>query len=36
MSLWIYMGIAQDHSLTPVHAHLNLLGWVTMFLTGLY
>ena len=36
MSLGIYMGIAQDHSLMPVHAHLNLIGWVTMFLMGLY
>ena len=36
MSLGIYMGLAKDHSLTPVHAHLNLLGWVTMFLMGLY
>jgi hypothetical protein len=36
MSLGIYMGIAQDHALTPVHVHLNLLGWVGMFLAGLY
>jgi hypothetical protein len=36
MSLGIYMALAQDHSLMPVHAHLNLLGWVTMFLMGLY
>jgi hypothetical protein len=36
MSLGIYMGMAQDFSLTPVHAHLNLLGWVTMVLYGLY
>ena len=36
MSLGIYMGLAQDHSLMPVHAHLNLIGWVTMFLMGLY
>jgi hypothetical protein len=36
MSLGIYMGIAQDHTLTPVHAHLNLLGWVSMFIAGLY
>jgi hypothetical protein len=36
MSLGIYMGLAHDHSLMPVHAHLNLLGWVTMFLMGLY
>ncbi len=36
MSLGIYMGIAHDHTLTPVHAHLNLIGWVTLFLFGLY
>jgi hypothetical protein len=36
MSLGIYMGMAHDHSLMPVHAHLNLIGWVTMFLMGLY
>ncbi len=36
MSLGIFMGIAHDFSLTPVHAHLNLLGWVTMALYGLY
>lgn len=36
MSLGIYMGIAKDHALTPVHAHANLLGWVGMFLFGLF
>lgn len=36
MSLGIFMGIAHDFSLTPVHAHINLLGWVTMALYGLY
>jgi hypothetical protein len=36
MSLGIFMGISQDFSLTPAHAHLNLLGWVTMSLYGLY
>lgn len=36
MSLGLYMGIAEDHSLSPAHAHLNLLGWVTMMLYGLY
>ena len=36
MSLGIYMGIAQDHTLAPVHVHLNLLGWVSLFLFGLY
>ena len=36
MALGIYMGVAQDHSLTPVHAHINLVGWVSMFLAGLF
>lgn len=36
MGLGISMGMAKDFSLTPVHAHLNLLGWVTMALYGLY
>ncbi len=34
--LGILMGLTEDHSLAPVHAHLNLLGWVTMTLYGLY
>ncbi|MGL5008578.1 MAG: hypothetical protein ACRC6I_01745 [Paracoccaceae bacterium] len=36
MALGIHMGIAQDFTLAPAHAHLNLLGWVTMTLYGLY
>lgn len=36
MMLGIQMGIAQDFTLAPAHAHLNLLGWVTMALYGLY
>jgi hypothetical protein len=36
MTLGIHMGIAQDFTLAPAHAHLNLLGWVTMTLYGLY
>lgn len=36
MSLGIYMGLSQDFTLAPAHAHLNLLGWVTMALYGLY
>lgn len=31
----IYMGMAQDFMLSPVHAHLNLLGWVTLVVYGL-
>ena len=35
--LWgIVMGISQDHSTMPAHAHLNLLGWVSLFLFGIY
>ncbi len=30
------MGISQDHSTMPAHAHLNLLGWVSLFLFGIY
>lgn len=36
MSLGIYMGLNGDFALAPVHAHINLLGWVTMALYGLY
>jgi hypothetical protein len=34
--LGIVMGIRQDFRLMPVHAHLNLLGFVTPFLCALY
>lgn len=35
--LWgIHMGIAQDFTLAPAHAHLNLVGFVTMALAGLF
>lgn len=36
MGLGITMGIAQDFTLSPAHAHLNLLGWVTLALYGLW
>jgi len=36
MALGIVMGIRQDFSLAPAHAHLNLLGFVALFLAGLY
>jgi hypothetical protein len=36
IGLGIYMAASEDHSLAPAHAHLNLLGWVTMMLYGLY
>jgi cbb3-type cytochrome oxidase subunit 1 len=31
----IYMGASGDHGDMPVHAHLNLLGWVSLALCGL-
>lgn len=36
MGLGIHMGIAHDFTLMPVHAHVNLLGWASLFLYGLY
>ena len=36
MILGMFMGIRQDFTLMPVHAHLNLLGFVNMFLSALY
>lgn len=33
--LGISMGITQDFLLVPAHAHLNLLGWVTLAAFGL-
>jgi hypothetical protein len=32
----IVMGIREDFTLAPAHAHLNLIGFVLMFLVGLY
>ncbi|HEX6866514.1 MAG TPA: hypothetical protein VF122_04715 [Caulobacteraceae bacterium] len=33
--LWgMQMGISGDHALHPIHAHLNLLGWVTLAIMG--
>jgi hypothetical protein len=36
MALGIWMGVHEDFTLAPVHAHVNLLGWVTLALYGLY
>ncbi|MGE5368705.1 MAG: hypothetical protein ACM3PD_03795 [Chloroflexota bacterium] len=36
MGLGIFMGATHDFSLAPVHAHVNLVGWVSMFLAGLF
>jgi hypothetical protein len=34
-SLGIWMGIHENFTLAPAHAHLNLVGWVTLSLYGL-
>jgi cbb3-type cytochrome oxidase subunit 1 len=35
--IWgLAMAISEDHSTMPAHAHLNLLGWVSLFLFGVY
>ncbi|MGX5733935.1 hypothetical protein [Bosea thiooxidans] len=35
--LWgIVMAATHDHQAMPAHAHLNLLGWVSLFLFGLF
>lgn len=31
----MYMGATHDHSMASVHAHLNLLGWVSLGLVGI-
>jgi FtsH-binding integral membrane protein len=36
MAWGMQMAISQDHSAYPAHAHLNLLGWVSLFLIGIY
>jgi hypothetical protein len=36
MTLGFGMGVTQDFRLAPAHAHMNLLGWVSMFLYGLF
>lgn len=35
MSMGMYMGMNQDFLLAPVHAHVNLLGFVVLALAGL-
>ena len=35
--IWgIIMGVSENHATMPAHAHLNLLGWVSLFLFGVY
>lgn len=34
MAMGIAMGAAQDFTYAPVHAHINLVGWVTLVVFG--
>jgi hypothetical protein len=34
MAWGTHMGTSGDHSLSPAHAHLNLLGWVSLSIMG--
>jgi peptidoglycan/LPS O-acetylase OafA/YrhL len=36
IALGIFMGVNQDFRLAHMHAHLNLLGWVSFFIFGGY
>jgi hypothetical protein len=36
MTMGVVMGAKQDFTLAPAHAHLNLLGWASMMLYGLF
>ncbi|MDR9485893.1 MAG: hypothetical protein RI566_12030 [Sediminimonas sp.] len=36
MAWGIQMSATNNHLLSPAHAHLNLLGWVTLALFGIY
>lgn len=36
MAVGIFMAAAGNFTLAPAHAHLNLLGWVSMALYGLF
>ncbi|HEY5237772.1 MAG TPA: hypothetical protein VIJ62_05275 [Rhizomicrobium sp.] len=36
MVLGEYMGAHEDFTLAPLHAHINLLGWVTLALYGTF
>ncbi len=36
VGLGLHMGATHDHTLAPVHAHINLLGWASMALIGFF
>lgn len=36
VSLGIWMGANENFTLRPIHAHINLIGWATMMVYGLF
>lgn len=36
MALGLYMAVSDVHILMPVHAHMNVIGWLSFFAIGLY
>ena len=36
MIVGVYMAASHEHALAPGHAHINLIGWVSLFLIGLF
>jgi peptidoglycan biosynthesis protein MviN/MurJ (putative lipid II flippase) len=34
--LGVYMASSHNHTLGQAHAHINLIGWVSLFLIGLF
>ena len=36
MLLGMYMGGSNDHTMAPVHAHINLLAWASLALMGAF
>ncbi len=36
MVMGLHMAISGEHLQKPAHAHVNLLGWVSLFLYGVY
>jgi hypothetical protein len=36
IALGLFMAASHDHSMFPAHAHLNLLGWVTMSIFAVF
>lgn len=36
MALGLHMGLSQDHSQMPTHAHIMVIGWVSFMIFGLF